>query len=60
MTLAGARFVSPTAFVMASSVAAVSWAHHSFAVHFVADRSITIQGTVEEFTFRNPRGVLLR
>ena len=34
-------------------------AHHSFAVHFVADRLITVQGTVDEFTFRNPHGVLL-
>jgi hypothetical protein len=34
-------------------------AHHSFAVHFVADRLVTVEGTVEEFTFRNPHGVLL-
>jgi hypothetical protein len=51
--------VSLTAFVVASSIAGDSWAHHSFAVHFVADRLITVQGTVEEFTFRNPHGVLV-
>jgi hypothetical protein len=39
-------------------VAAPVAAHHSFAVHFVPDKTITIQGTVEEFTFRNPHGLL--
>jgi hypothetical protein len=34
-------------------------AHHSFAVHFVADRVITVSGTVSEFTFRNPHGLLM-
>lgn len=43
----------------ASFVAAPGRAHHSFAVHFVADRLITVRGTVDEFTFRNPHGVLL-
>jgi len=33
-------------------------AHHSFAVHFVADRLIKVSGVVDEFTFRNPHGVL--
>jgi hypothetical protein len=39
-------------------VAAPVAAHHSFAVHFVPDKTITIQGTVEEFTFRNPHGLI--
>jgi hypothetical protein len=34
-------------------------AHHSFAVHFVADKLITVSGTVEEFSFRNPHGLLM-
>jgi hypothetical protein len=34
-------------------------AHHSFAVHFVADKLITVRGTVDEFSFRNPHGVVL-
>jgi len=34
-------------------------AHHSFAVHFVADRLIKVSGTVDEFTFRNPHGVVM-
>jgi hypothetical protein len=36
-----------------------AFAHHSFAVHFVADRLIKVYGTVDEFTFRNPHGVLM-
>jgi hypothetical protein len=34
-------------------------AHHSFAVHFVADKLVTVAGTVNEFSFRNPHGLLL-
>jgi hypothetical protein len=34
-------------------------AHHSFAVHFVADKVVTVKGTVEEFSFRNPHGLLM-
>jgi Family of unknown function (DUF6152) len=58
LKLASARLVSLTALVVASSIAPESWGHHSFAVHFVADRLITVQGTVSEFTFKNPHGVL--
>jgi hypothetical protein len=49
----------PLALVAAAFVAAPVRAHHSFAVHFVADRLITVHGTVDEFTFRNPHGVLM-
>ena len=35
-----------------------AFAHHSFAVHFVADRLIKVSGVVDEFTFSNPHGVL--
>jgi hypothetical protein len=34
-------------------------AHHSFAVHFVADRTVTVTGVVKEFRFTNPHGILL-
>jgi hypothetical protein len=44
--------------VAAAGIAAPSLAHHSFAVHFVADQLIKVHGTVDEFTFRNPHGVL--
>jgi hypothetical protein len=50
---------SLAALVTAASIAPQSSAHHSFAVHFVADRLITVRGTVSEFTFRNPHGVLM-
>lgn len=33
-------------------------AHHSFAVHFVSDQLVEIKGTVKEFRFSNPHGVL--
>lgn len=36
----------------------VAHAHHSFAVHFVPDEIVTISGTVSEFRFRNPHGVV--
>jgi len=47
------------ALLAASCVAAPAAAHHSFAVHFISDRLITVRGTVDEFSFRNPHGVLL-
>jgi hypothetical protein len=40
-------------------LAPLAQAHHSFAVHFVADRLITVSGVVDEFHFTNPHGVLL-
>jgi hypothetical protein len=36
-----------------------TYAHHSFAVHFVSDKLVTVSGTVEEFSFRNPHGLLM-
>ena len=33
-------------------------AHHSFAVHFVDDRTIEVNGTVSAFRFSYPHGVL--
>ncbi len=33
-------------------------AHHSFAVHFVADKIVHVTGVVTEFSFRNPHGVI--
>lgn len=44
--------------IVAASAAVPVSAHHSFAVHFVADRLVTVRGTVSEFSFRNPHGVL--
>lgn len=33
-------------------------AHHSFAVHFVPDRIVSVKGTVTDFRFTNPHGLL--
>lgn len=33
-------------------------AHHSFPVHFVPDGEVTVSGTVDNFRFANPHGVL--
>jgi hypothetical protein len=47
--------------VTAATLAAGSaaHAHHSFAVHFVPDKMVTVAGTVSEFSFRNPHGLVL-
>ncbi len=45
--------------LVALGVATGAAAHHSFAVHFVADKIVTVKGTVEEFSFRNPHGLLM-
>ena len=34
-------------------------AHHSFAVHYEGERVISVSGTVEEFRFRNPHGMIV-
>jgi hypothetical protein len=33
-------------------------AHHSFAVHFVPDKQISVTGVVTEFRFANPHGLV--
>jgi hypothetical protein len=40
-------------------VPAVALAHHSFAVFFDGQKSITITGVVTEFKFVNPHGVIV-
>ena len=35
-----------------------SYAHHSFAVHFVPEKMISVSGTVTRFRFANPHGVI--
>lgn len=44
--------------VAALSLGGVASAHHSFAVFFVSDKMITVEGVVSEFVFRNPHGVI--
>ncbi|HEX5420894.1 MAG TPA: DUF6152 family protein [Gammaproteobacteria bacterium] len=33
-------------------------AHHSFPVHFVSDKIVSVTGVVTEFRFRNPHGLV--
>lgn len=55
-----ARFaLRAVAALLALGATASATAHHSFAVHFVADKIVTVKGTVQEFTFRNPHGLLM-
>lgn len=37
---------------------ALAWAHHSFAVFFDGQKSISITGVVKEFQFVNPHGLI--
>jgi hypothetical protein len=37
---------------------AAASAHHSFATYYFEDQSVTLQGTVTEFNFRNPHTLL--
>src|SRR5882672_7681370 len=54
------RFVAqPLRLARALAIGAPAAAHHSFAVHFVADKLIDVSGTVAEFSFRNPHGLLV-
>lgn len=33
-------------------------AHHSFPVHFIGEKTVSISGTVTEFRFSNPHGLI--
>lgn len=52
-----ARFPLPLLAAFAAALPAA--AHHSFAVHFVGDKTVTVAGVVEQFSFRNPHGLLV-
>jgi hypothetical protein len=54
---AGGRFRGwYVALLLAAAVPAA--AHHSFAVFFDSDRTVTVTGVVQEFQFRNPHGLI--
>jgi hypothetical protein len=38
--------------------ATAAWAHHSFAVFFDSQKSVTISGVVKEFQFVDPHGLI--
>lgn len=46
-------------FLCSTVASAAATAHHSFAVHFIGERTISVSGSVREFHFRNPHGVIL-
>ncbi len=53
------RFLATLAASVAlGSMASVALAHHSFAVFFDGDKTVTVSGTVTEFQFRNPHGLI--
>lgn len=53
------RFIHRAAALLLLAVLApATQAHHSFAVHFVADELIELKGTVTSFRFTNPHGVV--
>ena len=35
-----------------------AYAHHSFAIDYLEDRSTSLEGSVEEFLYRNPHAIL--
>jgi hypothetical protein len=53
------RVFSLIAFVAMLLPTEQSSAHHSFAVHYDADKMITKEGVATEFRFTNPHGILM-
>lgn len=53
------RLTAVLALVALASGATAALAHHSFAVFFDQDRTVTITGTVKSFAFRNPHGSIV-
>jgi hypothetical protein len=52
------KFQGLVIILIAFFLAPLAQAHHSFAVHFVADNTIFVTGTVDSFRFSNPHGML--
>ena len=52
------KWLSAALFALASLGAAQAFSHHSFAAVYQADKSISIEGKVVQFLFRNPHSVL--
>jgi hypothetical protein len=53
-----ARKAAFLAALAATFTASLALAHHSFAVFFDGDKVVTVSGTVTEFQFRNPHGLI--
>ena len=52
----GTRSAWYAAVLLAAALPAV--AHHSFAVFFDSERTVTVTGVVQEFRFANPHGII--
>ena len=46
------------AIVLAAALDRAAFAHHSFTATYFEDRTIKISGTVKQFQFRNPHGLI--
>jgi len=44
--------------LLLAAAAVPAFAHHSFAVFFDQDKTVSVTGVVEEFQFRNPHGLI--
>ena len=52
------KFFALLTFVCSVASAGQVSAHHSFAIFFGGDKTVTVTGAVTEFTFANPHGVI--
>ena len=52
-----------TLFLIASgallAVAPSAWAHHSFAVDYLESESVSVEGEITEFRYRNPHAIVM-
>ena len=54
----GKNGAKPLLFLFTLLLIPLAQAHHSFAVHFVAEGTTEVKGVVESFRFSNPHGML--
>lgn len=52
------KSAKPLLFLLSLLLIPLAQAHHSFAVHFVAEGTKEVKGVVESFRFSNPHGML--
>lgn len=50
-----------TSFLLAAvlALAAPAYSHHSFAADYLEDQSVTYEGTISEFQYRNPHALVI-
>jgi hypothetical protein len=53
-----ARYIASLTVAALTCLAAASYAHHSFAVHYDPKKIVTIEGIAKVFRFTNPHGIL--